>query len=412
MALRRLITTSLIVLVAALVAAGCGEGKNGGVLGGGIPDNAFCTVRGDALSKKSLERLFSSAEKRAKLEGSEFPKKGTDEYDDLRSQAINYLIEKELFEQEAEEQDINVTEKEIDKKVEEIKKGAYENDEDRYQAELKKQGLTEDELRDLQEQQLIAEALFEKVTKDVEVSDADAERNFEQNQAQYVTPESRKVAHILVKTKAQADRLYAQVASGNRVLFSKLAKQFSQDDGSKNQGGVLTIQKGQTVPPFDKAAFALGVGDVSRPVKTEFGFHVIIALGAVVPEKKQAFADVEKQIKDQLVNEERSERMTTWQKELREDAEEDVSCRKGFVWTQTASSDTDGGETGSGDTAPETTDTSETTETGEQSDTGEGSETADPAAGTDAGETDAAGAGDTGGDTDAAADESGDTGAE
>ena len=59
--------------------------------------------------------------------------------------------------------------------------------------------------------------------------------------------------HILVKTKAQADELEAQLKDGGD--FAALAKQYSQDTGSKENGGKLTISRGQTVAPFDKAAF-------------------------------------------------------------------------------------------------------------------------------------------------------------
>ena len=85
--------------------------------------------------------------------------------------------------------------------------------------------------------------------------------------------------HILVKTRAQANGLYDQLQAGGD--FAVLAKKFSEDTGSKANGGKLTISRGQTVAPFDQTAFLLKKNDISRPVKTEFGYHIIQPIGDV-----------------------------------------------------------------------------------------------------------------------------------
>ena len=83
--------------------------------------------------------------------------------------------------------------------------------------------------------------------------------------------------HILVKTKAKADDIYDQLKGG--ADFAALAKKYSEDTGSKANGGKLTISKGQTVAPFDQTAFLLKTNEISQPVKTEFGYHVIQPIG-------------------------------------------------------------------------------------------------------------------------------------
>ena len=191
----------------------------------------------------------------------------------MRNQAVQYLVQREQFEQEAAELDVEVTEKQVDDRLAQIQKQYFGGDKEKYEKQLKKQGMTDAQVRNEIRAQLVSERIFARVTREVKVSDKQIEEYYAKNKAQYSQPESREVRHILVKTKAQADDLAAQLEGGGD--FAALAKKFSQDTGSKANGGKLTISKGQTVAPFDKAAFALKVNEVSEPVKTEFGFHII-----------------------------------------------------------------------------------------------------------------------------------------
>ena len=84
--------------------------------------------------------------------------------------------------------------------------------------------------------------------------------------------------HILVKTKAQADKIYDKIKAGGN--FAALAKKYSTDPGSKDNGGKLTIIRGQTVAPFDTTAFLLSTNQISRPIKTQYGYHVIQPISA------------------------------------------------------------------------------------------------------------------------------------
>ena len=101
----------------------------------------------------------------------------------------------------------------------------------------------------------LSDAVYKKVTADAKVTDAEAKAYYDSHSSQYTTPQTRVVRHILVKDKKLADKLYAQLKGG--ADFATLAKKYSEDPGSKAQGGQLTISKGQTVPEFDKVAFEL-----------------------------------------------------------------------------------------------------------------------------------------------------------
>ena len=161
------------------------------------------------------------------------------------------------------------------------------------------------------------------------MTDKQIEKYYEEKKAtQYSQPESRDVRHILVKTKAQADELAAQLQDGGD--FAALAKKFSEDTGSKANGGKLTISKGQTVAAFDKTAFVLKKNEISRPVKTEFGFHIIQPIGEVKPAKVTPLKEVKDSINQQLAQTKKNEAMTKWVEELKEEYEDKISYAAGF----------------------------------------------------------------------------------
>ena len=206
---------------------------------------------------------------------------------------------------------------------------------------MKKQGFTRQEYR---EKALAVSALskkiFDEVTKDVKVSEQDILSYYTQNQSQYGTPESRDVRHILVSvkgkygqvdfaaSKAKADQIYAQLKAG--ADFAALAKQDSDDPGSKDSGGKLTISKGQTVPEFDKVSFELNKGELSKPVKTQYGYHVIQAVSDVRKATTTPLDKVRATIRTTLLQQKRNEEMQAWVEDLRKDYQGKVSYAAGY----------------------------------------------------------------------------------
>ena len=112
---------------------------------------------------------------------------------------------------------------------------------------------------------------------------------YEENKNNFLMPEQRKVAHILVRipenagddaikqASDKAQKIYGELQSG--ASFSDLAKKYSDDAGSADQGGEIgVLEKGSVDPAFEEAAGKLKVGEYSKPVKTSFGFHIIKVL--------------------------------------------------------------------------------------------------------------------------------------
>jgi len=154
---------------------------------------------------------------------------------------------------------------------------------------------------------LTADAL----TAQAAVTPEEVRKQYDANVRQYTAPEERSAAHILIPVKPDAsdadkaaarklaDELYAK-AKANPAKFGDLAKEFSKDPGSAEQGGDLgNFGRGTMVKPFEDAVFAAKAGDLLPPVQSDFGWHVIKVTGARA-ERTQAFAEVAAQIEAEL----------------------------------------------------------------------------------------------------------------
>ena len=314
----------LAALALALLAAGCGGGGDDKV-----PADAVAVVDGDEIPRAQYETLLEQAKKGYKNRNQDFPAAGSAEFQTLKNQAVQFLVQRVQFRQQAEKMDIVVTDKQVDERLEQIKKQYFSGDQKKYEKQLKDQGLTEEQVRTDIRGQIISEKIFAKVTDDVKVTDAEVEKYYEEKKAtQYSQPESREVRHILVKTKAKADDLEAQLKDG--ADFGALAKKFSEDTGSKANGGKLTITKGQTVAEFDKTAFELKKNEISDPVKTQFGYHIIQALGDVKPATVTPLKEATPAIKQELGQTKKNEKMTAWIEDLKKEYKDKISYAVGF----------------------------------------------------------------------------------
>jgi peptidyl-prolyl cis-trans isomerase D len=147
-----------------------------------------------------------------------------------------------------------------------------------------------------------------KITESVSLSPEQVRRAYEQNKDRYRLPDRVKARHILVMTqgkpagddaklKAKAEDILKQVKAGGN--FDELAKKNSDDPGSKDKGGDLGwVVRGQTVPEFEAAAFALKPNEISGLVKTSYGYHIIQAF-----EKESAHLKTFDEVKPELTAE-------------------------------------------------------------------------------------------------------------
>jgi parvulin-like peptidyl-prolyl isomerase len=321
----RIALLALVASVAAVALAGCGGGGNDNALG----DDAVAVVDGTTITKAQLDELIDRSKRQAKLQKQTFPKVGTAEYKTVQSNLVTYLVRRTENEKEAAALGIAVTDAQVQSRLDQVKKQYYKNDDKKFMQAVKAQGLTLAQVQSDIRGQLLSQKLVDKLTQDVKVSDAEVQRYYDHNQSQYAIPESREVRHILVKTKAEAESIRSQLLKG--ADFAALAKKYSQDPGSKAQGGKLTISKGQTVPSFEEASFTLATMQLSQPVKTQFGYHLIQPLGAVKKGSTTPFKDVKAQIEAQLADTKKNEAVTKWSEKVDKKYEDKITYAEGYA---------------------------------------------------------------------------------
>jgi peptidyl-prolyl cis-trans isomerase D len=160
-----------------------------------------------------------------------------------------------------------------------------------------------------------------KLEQTIQPTDADLLRVYNENKDSYRVPERVNVRHILLKTnekdpksdaavKAKADDLVKQLRGG--ANFADMAKKYSEDPGSAAKGGEYDgVVHGQMVPEFDKAAFSLKVGDISEPIKTTYGYHILQVL-----KHEQAQLKPFDEVKPQLAAEYKKQRVNDMMQQL------------------------------------------------------------------------------------------------
>jgi peptidyl-prolyl cis-trans isomerase C len=257
---------------------------------------------------------------------------GDPQYEAMIQQIMPTLVDFEIAKTYAEEQGITVSESDVNQEIETIKdqiaeeaqaQGMSVGREEAFQQALQQAGLTEEELRaQLRDQILPVQKVQERVAGDAEASQEEVERFYEENkEAQYTTPEQRCARHILFNKdqRTKAEEVKGQLQNG--ADFAELAREYSQDPGSAENGGDLgCLGQGETVPNFEEALFNAEQGEIVGPVETEFGYHVI-EVTDIRQQSTQPLSEVEGQIREQLSADIQAQEFSSWiqkQKEQRD----------------------------------------------------------------------------------------------
>ncbi|MHB0980437.1 MAG: peptidylprolyl isomerase [Thermoleophilia bacterium] len=312
-----------LVVVAALVslaaaAFGCG--------GGDLPKDAAAKVGETVITKADLDTRVSEIQTQMPGKTPD-PKEKPEEFKEFQAQVLDYMITLAVLNQKSTELGVTITDADVQTQLDSVKQ-MFGGDDAKFQDALKQQNMTlEQLLQNLRERELLSKSA-EAATKDITVSDADISAYYEEHKAEFQQAETRTARHILFSpgdgsdvqgehTDAEWEAARAEAEAARKRLqsgedFATLARELSEDAGSKEQGGDLgEVSKGVMVPAFEESVFSLKVGELSQPVKTQFGYH-LIEVESLNEAKQLTLDEVKEQIKAQLLDEAQKAAWKVW----------------------------------------------------------------------------------------------------
>lgn len=175
----------------------------------------------------------------------------------------------------------------------------------------------EEKLQELKKRLIVESFLKKKVESDLQVSDADLKKFYDQNIEKFKAGEQIRASHILVKSEKEARDIQAQLKGG--ANFEELARKYSVDSSSAKGGDLGWFGKGAMVPVFEQAALSLKEGQISEPVKSDFGYHIIKLTGKR-PAGTRPFEEVKDQIKAAVMPSKQQEVFLKIKEELKKSA--------------------------------------------------------------------------------------------
>jgi len=345
----------LMILALSLTALSCG--------GESLAEDVAAEVGGVQITRAQLDEQLDKIQQQL---GEQVPSEESDPegFDTYRREVLDYLVTLEIVTQKAAEAGVEVTEAEIDEQLAKLKE-PYGGDEAKFEQAIAQQNLSLEELRENLRQQGLITKMIEEVNKDIEVSDEEVAAFYEEQKQELSVDETRRVSHILFSpenaeddeaevTEAdwqaaleEAQRVRQQIVDG--AAFAELAKQLSDDPGSKDDGGdVGVIERGALLPEFEDAVFSLPEGELSEPVRTPYGYH-LIRVEEIIPEHVPTLEEAREGLRAQIAGEEGRALWEEWlenaKEELAVSVQEDLEYQPTTTEAAAIPGESGGGET-------------------------------------------------------------------
>ncbi|MEA2331281.1 MAG: foldase protein PrsA [Thermoleophilaceae bacterium] len=335
-----------IAVLAATLAIGCGND---------VPPNAVAKVGDETISQDEFDRWVETAVKgqaqggaavvpdppdftkcvaakkkapvaqgQAKQSDAQLEKQCKTEFDTLKREVMQFLIQAEWVQQEADKRDIKVSDKAVQKSFNDQKKQAFPTDK-AYKQFLKTSGMTEEDILFRVKLDQLQQKLTQKVTQDAKkVSDADIQEYYDKNEKRFEQPERRDLRVVLTKTEDKANEARQALESGQS--WKDVAKEFSIDEASKAQAGKLAaVAKGQQDKALEDAVFAAKKGELQGPVKTQFGWYVF-EVEKITEASQQSLEQSKDTIRNLLRSERQQKALDGFIKDFREEYKDQTNC--------------------------------------------------------------------------------------
>ena len=363
---------AVVLILLAVVAVGCG---------GGLPKNAVAKVGTVLITQDQFDK-----QQTAFVDAGKAPDKSRQpkEWKSFQQGVTEYLVMMEVLKQKAPSSDVTVTDAEVTAQLDTIRR-MFQGDEAKFAAALQAQKLTLAQLTQNIHDQLLFSKMQALVFTDITVTEEEAQSYYDSHKADYVQPESRTARHILIApvqpgangaatatptaadwdaAKSEAEKVRSEILNG--ADFASEASKYSDDASTKDSGGSLgSVPRGQLVPALEQAVFSLNKGDLSQPIKTQDGYH-IIQVTEITPQKQLSYDEAKESVKAGLLSQMQAQAWASWLSKA--ESELGVSYRAGLQPAATTTTTSMGLSTGT--SAPATA----TTVPGDSSSTDSGSQ--------------------------------------
>lgn len=286
-------------------------------------DRVVAVVNDGAIMKSELEDRMTQVARQAEAQGSALPPRG-----ELEQQVLERMVLEEIQLQMARDAKLSVDDTRLNRQLRSIAE-ANGLSLDAFADRLEADGTSLAEVREqVRREMLIQQVQQSQVGQRVSISNRDVERTLEQ-QGERANRETR-ARHILIEVNAERSEAQARelLQKARRRIeqgedFAAVAREISDDEGSALNGGELGwLRPGQTVPAFEDAMSDLSPGEMSEPVRSQFGFHLI-----EVEERRRRNVNQQEQreqARQAIFQRRANEELSTWQREIRSQAFVDI----------------------------------------------------------------------------------------
>ncbi|MBN1632025.1 MAG: peptidylprolyl isomerase, partial [Thermoleophilia bacterium] len=309
-----------------------------------LPEGSIAQVGTALVSQSTFDELKAAYEAAGRAPDKH---RQADEYRKFEQALAEHLVILEVLRQEASALKVSVTDRDVADELEQIK-GMFQGQEKRLEAALEAQNLTMEQLDRSIRESLWIERMKAAVTEKVTVTEKEVKAYYESHKSEYVEQESRTVRHILIspfrrlsdgsvsstasegeweEARSEAEKVRNEIQNG--ADFITQVEKYSDDDATNENSGKLgAVIRGQMVPAFEEAVFDMQKGDLSEPVKTQYGYH-LIQVTDITPKRELAYDQVKENIRTALLEQKEAE---TWEEWLADkQAELGVSYRDGYA---------------------------------------------------------------------------------
>ncbi|MFC1668353.1 peptidylprolyl isomerase [Chlamydiota bacterium] len=280
-------------------------------------DRIVAIVNDEIITQSDIDFMITPlyAKYKDKLSSADLTRK----MEEARKEALQQLIDRTVIIQEAQKKEIKVSDDDIDKRLSAIRKKF--NSEEEFLEALRRDDLTVQDMKEkIREQLLIKKITREEVTASILVSPKEIESYYVAHKYEFGEKEKVKISHILVKKSDTYDvilrinDIHERLKGGED--FQALARKHSQGPHAKKGGDIGYIEKGQMLPEIEQAAFSLDVGEISKIIKSDIGFH-IIKVHLRKEERIKPLLEVWVEIKEFLFQKKAIAAHTEWVRKLR-----------------------------------------------------------------------------------------------